>query len=176
MKLANLGLALLLAASPIAAAKHDAHRRINVSSGQSNADEVQAAKSKGKSKDKSNGKENGNKKPLKGSGSGNKKKKPKFKLHGKKAGGSGDFEVDVIEATPAITSATTISVNGGKSKNVNEDVIATVLVSDSEVEGDVIAIIAVDKQTGAVNGIVQRAGKKTKFTQKKGSEVSDRVV
>ena len=83
---ANLGLAFLLAASPIAAAQHDAHCRINVSSDQSIANEVQAAKSKGKSNDKS---------------------KDKW-------------------------------------------------CSNSEVEGDVVAIIAVDKKMGAVNGIVRK--------------------
>ena len=179
MKLANLsaGLAYLLAASPIATAQHDTHRRIDVSSGQSIADEVQAAKSKSKSKGSRNENGKGKNKP---NGNGDKKpkkpKKPKFKLHGKKAGGSNEFEVNVKETTPAITSATTVSVNGGKPKNVNEDVIATVLVADSEVEGHAFAIIAVDKQTGDVNGIVQRGKQKTKFTQKKGSEVSVRVV
>mmetsp|Transcript_26375 Transcript_26375/g.43165 ORF Transcript_26375/g.43165 Transcript_26375/m.43165 type:complete len:176 (-) Transcript_26375:373-900(-) len=174
MKLANLSTAFayLLATVPIAAAQHDTHRRINVSSGQSIADEIKAAhkskpkggndKKKPKGKGKNEPKGNGDETP----------KQPKFKLHGKKAGGSSEFEVNVKETTPAITSATTVSVNGGKPKNINEDVIATVLVADNEVEGHTFAIIAVDKQTGNVNGIVQRGKDKTNFTQKKGSEVS----
>jgi hypothetical protein len=45
---------------------------------------------------------------------------------------------------------------------VNQDDVATILVSD---EAEVLALIAVEKKGGNVNGIVQKDGEKIKFTQ-----------
>ncbi len=109
----------------------------------------------------------------KGTGGGGGYEKPKFKLQGGKAGGSDRFKINVREVTSAVTASTSILSNGGAKKYINEDDMATILVNDSDEEIDgVIAVIAVDKKTDDVNGYVEKAGKKMKFTQKKGKEVS----
>ena len=46
---------------------------------------------------------------------------PKFTLHAEKAGSETIYEVEVCEAQPAVTSETTVSFQGGKSKHVDED-------------------------------------------------------
>ncbi|KAL7533144.1 hypothetical protein ACHAXR_005066, partial [Thalassiosira sp. AJA248-18] len=101
--------------------------------------------------------------------------KAKLKLQGAKSGGGGGkFEINVRESTPAITMATSISLNGGTKSYVNEDDMATILVSDldddEEVDDGSVAIIAVDKKTDDVNGIIDKGGAKMKFTQKKGKK------
>ena len=68
-----------------------------------------------------------------------------------------DFEVHVREAVPAVTSMTTTSVQGGESRSVNENDVATMLVSD---EPGVFALISVEKTGGKVNGIVKKRGMK----------------
>jgi len=164
----NLGVSLAfflaLAASPADASSH--HRRL-VKPQQSIADEVGKAKSSpGNSNKKNNGGGNNGGGPKK-AGHG----KPKFKLQGSKAGTSDIFEVNVRESTPAITSATTYSVNGGPKRYVKADALDEILVADNDDEDETgagtVAIIAVNKKTGDVNGIVQRGRDKTKFTQKK---------
>jgi len=73
------------------------------------------------------------------------------------------FEVHVREAKPAVTSKTTTSVKGRRSRFVNPDNVATMLVSD---EVGVFALIYVDKRAGKVNGIVKKDKTKgVKFTQ-----------
>jgi len=78
---------------------------------------------------------------------------PRFNLFAELAGSMTEYEVHVREAVPAVTSETTISFQGGNSHNVNEDNVATMLVGD---EPGVIALIAVEKKGGKVNGIVQK--------------------
>ena len=74
-----------------------------------------------------------------------------------------DFEVNVRVAVPAITSKTTLSIQNGTISYVNSNDVATMLVSN---EDDVIALIAVEKKGGQVDGIVQKKnGKKMKFRQ-----------
>ena len=60
---------------------------------------------------------------------------------------------------------TTVSIQDGASSHVNKIVVAAMLVSD---EVGVIALIAVDKKGGKVNGIVQKDRASIKFTQKGG--------
>jgi hypothetical protein len=71
--------------------------------------------------------------------------------------------VRVREAVPAVTSMTTMSIQNSTSVPVNEDDVATILVSD---EDGVIALISVHKKGGKVDGIVQKNGENMKFTQK----------
>ena len=119
MKFYNLTSLLMI--SKIAYARcHDVHRRINVSAGQSIADEVFATKQSRDNQD-TIGKKRG-----KGEGgtSGRYDDRLKFKLQGHKANGRGNlfeatgggnmFEVNVMEGSPAVTSATSISLNGRK--------------------------------------------------------------
>jgi hypothetical protein len=73
--------------------------------------------------------------------------------------------VRVREAVPAVTSQTTTSIQDGKSNYVNEEDVATMLVSD---EADTLALISVEKKGGNVNGIVQKNGEKMKFAQRGG--------
>ena len=78
-----------------------------------------------------------------------------------------EYEVHVREAVPAVTSKTTISIQDSESSYVNEDDMATILVSDDE--DGVLAFIAVEKKGGNVNGIVHKGnGEKMKFTQRGG--------
>jgi hypothetical protein len=94
---------------------------------------------------------------------------PGFSLHAERAGSETDYEVNVRVATPAVTSATIVSVLNGEGKHVDEDDVATMLVSD---EAGVLALIAVDKKDGSTNGIVQRNGEKMKLVQNgKGGKV-----
>ena len=66
------------------------------------------------------------------------------------------FEVQVIQAENAVTSLTTTSIMGvGMAGHVNENEIATMLVSD---EDGVLALIAVDANGGNVNGIIVPEG------------------
>ena len=94
---------------------------------------------------------------------------PKFTLHAEVAGTETDFEVNVREAVPAVTSETTTSVGNGKSRYVEGRDVATILVSD---QPDALAFITVE-ENGRVNGIVQKDGDKVKFTQSgRGQKVS----
>jgi hypothetical protein len=77
-----------------------------------------------------------------------------------------DYEVRVRVATPAVTSNTTISVNGGESKYIDEDDIAIMLVSDEP--DSAIVLISVEKKGGNVDGIIHKDGEKIKLTQKSG--------
>lgn len=100
---------------------------------------------------------------------------PRFKLHAEQSWGTtGDFSVSVKEATPAITAATTTSTNDGPARPVNEQHMATLLVADtsSAEEKNTIAMIAVDKRTGNVNGIVNKGnGENVNFFQMMGAKV-----
>ena len=91
---------------------------------------------------------------------------PRFNLFAKLAGSTTEYEVHVRKAVPAVTSETKISFQGGKSNTVNEDNVATMLVGDKP---GIIALIAVEKKGGKVNGIIQKKdGKKMKFKQNVG--------
>ena len=155
----SVGFSYLLATSPIASTQHDDHRHIKVSSGKYIANKVQSTTSNG------NNKPNGN---ASGNDSDNGTNKPKCKLHGKKAGGSGEFKVNAKDANPAITSNRTILVNGGKGTKVSKGITMIVLVANSKVEADAVAIIAMDKQAGNLNGVVQQGGHKNKFYPEEG--------
>jgi hypothetical protein len=100
---------------------------------------------------------------------------PRYKLHAEQAWGSGgDFYINVKEATPAITSATTTSTNGGPARSVNDHHMATLLVADTDSveERNTVAVIAVDKRTGNVSGIVNKEnGEKFNFFQENGNKV-----
>lgn len=154
-RLSNSFIACLLVFSPAFAVENDLHRRLVVTPDQSIALAV-------------NGSGNGNfndSRPKKS------KLRKKFKLRGEKPDG-GVFEVNVKESTPAITSATTTSTNGGRHMAVDDSDIATVLVADSEGETGTIALIAVDKKDGRVHGVVQKTGgEKRNFSQEKGKKV-----
>jgi hypothetical protein len=91
---------------------------------------------------------------------------PRFRLQAERFGSETDYEVHVRVATPAVTSKTTMSVNGGESKYVDEDDVATMLVSDEP--DSALVLIAVEKKGGKVDGIIQKDGEKIKFTQKGG--------
>jgi hypothetical protein len=91
--------------------------------------------------------------------------KPQFSLYAERVGSEQPFMVHVREAEPAVTSMTTVSIQDGASSHVNETDVAAMLVSD---EVGVVALIAVDKKGGKVNGIVQKDGASIKFTQKGG--------
>ncbi len=94
---------------------------------------------------------------------------PKFTLLAKVAGTKTDFEVNVREAVPAITSKTTTSIGNGESCYVKGRDGVTILVSD---QPDALAFITV-KENGRVNGIVQKDREKVKFTQSgRGKKVS----
>ena len=68
-------------------------------------------------------------------------------------GGGGEYELVVREALPAISSATTLSVDGVPAGNVDSDVVSTMLVSD--VDG-ILALISVDVHgSGNVRGIIR---------------------
>ncbi len=60
---------------------------------------------------------------------------------------------------------TTVSIQDGASIHVNKTDVATMLVSD---EVGIVALIAVNKKGGKVNGIVQRDGENIKVTEKGG--------
>jgi hypothetical protein len=92
--------------------------------------------------------------------------KPRFILQAQRPGSETNYQVQVREAMPAVTSTTTTSVRGGRSIYVDEEDIATMLVSD---EPDVVALIAVEKKGGKANGIVQRDAEKIKITQQNGA-------
>ena len=92
--------------------------------------------------------------------------KPRFTLNAERADSNKtNYMVRVREAVPAVTSMTTMSIQNSTSVPVNEDDVATILVSD---EDGVIALISVHKKGGKVDGIVQTNGEKMKFTQKGG--------
>jgi hypothetical protein len=92
--------------------------------------------------------------------------KPRFTLNAERADSNKtNYMVRVREAVPAVTSMTTMSIQNGTSVPVNEDDVATILVSD---EDGVIALISVHKKGGKVDGIVQKNGENMKFTQKGG--------
>lgn len=150
----SLAFAYALAVSPLTA--YAASQRRLVNPNQSIADVVAAAHSKGKGPN----------------GNGNSNGRAKFKLQGELPNG-GNFEINVKECTPAITSLTTTSKDGGPNVSVKTNDLATILVADpdEEEESGAIAIIAVDGKTDKVNGIVHRGGMKMKFTQEKGKKV-----
>jgi beta-lactamase class A len=92
--------------------------------------------------------------------------KPRLTLNAERADSNRtNYVVRVREATPAVTSMTTVSIQNGTSIPVNEDDVATMLVSN---EDGVIALISVDKKGGKVDGFVQKNGENTKFTQRGG--------
>jgi hypothetical protein len=98
--------------------------------------------------------------------------KPRLTLHAAEesspaAGTYSLFEVHVLEAEPAITSRTTISVEGGKAHYVDSANVATMLVSD---EAGELAILSVDMKDGRVNGIVKKGNSVKKFTQESHGE------
>ena len=93
----------------------------------------------------------------------------RFRLQAERVGSMTEYEVRVRVATPAVTSKTTMSVNSGESKYVDEDDVATMLVSDEP--GSALVLIAVEKKGGKVDGIIQKDGEKIKFTQKGGGKV-----
>jgi hypothetical protein len=94
---------------------------------------------------------------------------PHLTLHAESVGSlavnstNDDFEVHVREAVPAVSSETTLSVEGGRSQYVNLENVATMLVSD---ELGVLALISVDELGGTTNGIVKKDNQKSvKFKQ-----------
>lgn len=101
--------------------------------------------------------------------------KLRYKLHAEQSwGATSEFFVNVKEATPAITSATTTSTNDGPARPINDKRIATLLVADTDSadEKNTIAMIAVDKRTGNVNGIVNKGnGENVNFFQQMGNKV-----
>lgn len=134
---------------------HHYNRRLTIASDESIADQIQAAHANVSVNIFGN-------------------EKPKYKLHAEQSWDAGDFYINVKEATPAITSATTTSTNGGPSQLVSENYIATLLVADTDSpeEKDTIGIIAVDKKTGNVSGIVKKGnGEDVNFFQEKGNKV-----
>lgn len=115
--------------------------------------------------------------------------KPRYKLHAEQlweertttGGGGGEYYINVKEATPAITSATTTSTSGGPHRSVNDYDMATLLVADTdsaEEETDTLAVIAVDKSTGNVRGIVNKEnGEETmNFIQDMGNKVGFSII
>jgi hypothetical protein len=111
------------------------------------------------------------------SGTPTKPTKPTYKLHAEKAWG-GDYSIHVKETTPAVTSFTTTSTNGGQKQQVNEDDMAALLVADPHSDGEIntMAVIAVDKTTESVHGIIdQGGGEKMNFIQEKGKKVGASV-
>jgi hypothetical protein len=137
---------------------HHDNRRLTIASDESIADQIQAARANDVSVNIF----------------GSNQQKPKYKLHAEQAWDAGDFYINVKEATPAITSATTTSTNGGPSQLVSENYMATLLVADTDSpeEKDTIGIIAVDKKTGNVSGIVKKGnGEDVNFFQEKGNKV-----
>ncbi|KAL3797993.1 hypothetical protein ACHAW5_009456, partial [Stephanodiscus triporus] len=135
---------LLALSSPTTTAAINAqpHRRINVEPGQSIADEVR------------NEHANGN-------------LRPEFTIHAERAGSEKSYQVNVREAEPAVTSETTVSFQGGESKHVDEDALDTLLVSATE---GTIALIAVEKKGGKVDGIVVSSDESIKLTQTGGQK------
>ena len=99
----------------------------------------------------------------------NGKSKARLTLAAQLAGSSSEqIEVNVIEAKPAITGSTTISNNGGAEVHVNEDDLASLLVSS---EPSVFAMLAVEAD-GSTHGVIHGTGgnhKNHKFTQAKGN-------
>lgn len=99
----------------------------------------------------------------------NGKSKARLTLAAQLAGSSSEqIEVNVIEAKPAITGSTTISNNGGAEVHVNEDDLASLLVSS---DASVFAMLAVEAD-GSTHGVIHGTGgnhKNHKFTQAKGN-------
>jgi len=137
---------LLALSSPATTAAINAqpHRRINVAPDQSIADEVRNAHA------------NGN-------------PRPEFSLRAERFGSKEIYQVDVREAEPAVTSETTVSFQGGESKHVDEDALDTLLVSTTD---GTVALIAVEKKGGKVDGIVLSPDETIKLTQTGGQKVS----
>ena len=96
--------------------------------------------------------------------------KPKFTLHAKVAGAETDFEVNVREAVPAVTSQTTTSIGNGENRYVNGRDVATLLIADQVGTFGVIAV----EEGGRVNGIIKKGNDKAiQFTQNgEGGKVS----
>ena len=72
------------------------------------------------------------------------------------------------------SSDTTTSTNGGPARSVNDHHMATLLVADTDSaeERNTVAVIAVDKRTGNVSGIVNKEnGEKFNFFQENGNKV-----
>jgi hypothetical protein len=77
------------------------------------------------------------------------------------------------------SSDTTTSTNGGPARSVNDHHMATLLVADTDSaeEGNTVAVIAVDKRTGNVSGIVNKEnGEKFNFFQENGNKVRFTVL
>ena len=90
-------------------------------------------------------------------------------------GGGEELEIKVREPIQAVLPTTLISEYGGPERLVG-DLPSTVLVADEEESGS-IALVAVSKETGDVNGIVQKRGdaRRWKIKQKFGEKVSSSV-
>ena len=84
-----------------------------------------------------------------------------------------ELEIKVREPIQAVLPTTLISEYGGPGRLVG-DLPSTVLVADEEEESGSIALVAVSKETGDVNGIVQKKGdaRRWKIKQKFGEKVS----
>ena len=99
--------------------------------------------------------------------------KKRFKLAAKMAGSDGKLlEVDVMEATNAITPATTM---GSAKKPIGKSLDSIYVADNAGADDDIIAIIGVNPMTEDMHGIVmpgQGKGKPMKVAQKKGKEVS----
>ncbi len=88
--------------------------------------------------------------------------KAQFPLQAERPSDETNFEVNVREAEPAITSNTTTIIGNGESRRMNEKDVATILVS---AEKGAQAFIAVE-EGGEVNGIVKKGNDMgIKFTQ-----------
>ena len=96
--------------------------------------------------------------------------RPKFTPHAEVAGAETNFEVNVREAVPAVTSQTTTSIGNGKSRSENGRDVATLLIAD---QPGAFAVIAVEGG-GRVNGIIKNGNEKAvQFTQNgEGGKVS----
>jgi hypothetical protein len=96
--------------------------------------------------------------------------RPKFTLHAKVAGAETDFEVNVREAVPAVTSQTTTSIGNGENLYVNGRDVATLLIADQVGAFGVISV----EEGGRVNGIIKKGNEKAvQFTQNgEGGKVS----
>ena len=87
-----------------------------------------------------------------------------------------EFLVHLREPVQAVTSTTIVSKFGGPSRRVGE-LDYTILVSDVEMEdASTIAIIAVNKKSGEVQGIVHKGEQKVKISQGIGEMVRQFVT
>jgi hypothetical protein len=89
--------------------------------------------------------------------------KPKFSISSEYGDGAiGDtFDIDVVEAYQAVTPDTVVTDLDGRKRPVGT-LGYTLLVNDLSSDPDTIALLAVDRDTEEVQGIVQRKGSKAK--------------